>query len=127
MSIDTKFITVFSTVYYYTVGMLFMLNLSEPPWFFGWLVLMHVGILAFILTKKKFKSTNLDMKNNYRLAYLSLLLFVPVLIYKIIVAILKVAENEMLIHNIIYVLIGLCVITGIFNMLYFKNRNKHIE
>lgn len=127
MKTSTKFISIFSMVYYYTVMMLFILNLSDPPYFFIWLVLMHAGILAFILTKKKFKSTNLDIRNNYRVAYVSLLLFVPILLYKIIVAILKVSENETLIHNTIYGLIGVCMITGVMNILYFKHRNKQMK
>lgn len=118
-----KFILMFSGAYCYTLIMLFILNISNPPWFFMWLIFMHIGIVMLILTKRKFKDTKLRIKQNYKIAYISYLLFVPVLIYKGIAAILAVTENQAIIHTYIYFLIAICLITGIFNIFYFLKNN----
>ncbi len=123
MSKNHKFILIFSLAYFFVVIMLFLLQISEIPWFFVWLVLMHGGIAILAVSKRKFK--DLGVKQYYKRAYLSFLLFIPILIYKIIVAITSLEENEVVITYISLGLIIICIVIGIGNIYSYLNSKKN--
>ena len=112
-----RFISIFSIAYLFTVAMLFILQISEIPCFFFWLVLMHGGIVALALSKRKFKA--LGVKDYYQRAYLSFAFFIPILIYKIVVAIFSLEENEQVVTIISFVIIAGCLGLAVFNIIKF--------
>lgn len=118
----TKFLIIYVFVNLFTLSMLFMLQISEIPIFFVWLVLMHLGIIGLAITKKKF--SDLRIKTYFKRVYMSFALFIPVLIYKLIVAIFSIEENELLIsYSIIFVMI-ICIIVLMLNIFSFILYNK---
>lgn len=117
---NNRFILIFTAAYLFTVAMLFILQISEIPWFFFWLVLMHGGIVALAISKRKFKE--LDVKDYYNRAYLSFALFIPILIYKIVIAIIGLVENEILIRYISFGIILICLLVAIFNIYTFRKK-----
>ena len=118
----TKFLIIYVFVNLFTLSMLFMLQISEIPIFFVWLVLMHLGIIGLAITKKKF--SDLRIKTYFKRVYMSFALFIPVLIYKLIVAIFSIEENELLIsYSIIFVMI-ICIIILMLNIFSFILYNK---
>lgn len=119
MSRTKKFILIFSLAYYFVVGMLFLLQISKMPWFFIWLILMHGGIVVLALLKRSYQ--DLDILSYFKRAYLSLLLFIPILIYKIIVAIFSLEENEAVVTYVSLFFILICIGMGIYNIIKLKN------
>ena len=122
MSNKTKFILIFSGGYLFTISMLFLLQISEIPWFFLWLVLMHGGIIILALSKRKFKP--LTISKYYRRAYISLLLFIPILIYKVIVKFFSLIENNQLVTILSLIIIAVCLINAIYTIYEAK---KEVE
>ena len=53
-------------------------------WWVGTLVLMHVGIVCFIISKKQFKKQELDVKRYFKREYYFLAWYLPVLACKIL-------------------------------------------
>ena len=120
MSNKTKFILIFSGGYLFTISMLFLLQISEIPWFFLWLVLMHGGIIILALSKSKFKT--FKVLSHYRRTYLSLLLFIPILIYKIITRIFSLTENEEVIKIVSLAIILVCLTNLIYTVYKVKRQ-----
>jgi hypothetical protein len=120
MSNKTKFILIFSGGYLFTISMLFLLQISEIPWFFLWLVLMHGGIIVLALSKKKFKT--FPVLSHYRRTYMSLLLFIPILIYKIITRIFSLTENEEVIKIVSLAIILVCLTNLIYTVYKVKRQ-----
>jgi hypothetical protein len=117
-----RFNSIFTTAYLFTVTMLFILQISEIPCFFLWLVLMHGGIVVLAVSKKRFK--HLGVKDYYQKAYMSFAFFIPILINKIIVAIFSLEENEQVVTIISFIIIAGCLALAIFNFLRFFKNNK---
>jgi len=120
MSNKTKFVLIFSGGYLFTISMLFLLQISSVPWFFLWLVLMHGGIIILALSKRKFKT--FQVMPHYRRTYLSLLLFIPILIYKIITRIFSLTENEEVINIISLAIILVCLTNLIYTVYKVKRQ-----
>jgi hypothetical protein len=102
--------------------MLYVLQISEIPWFFIVLLLMHGGIAGLIILKKKYKE--LDKKIYYRNIYIIFALFIPILFYKLVAAIFSFEENHTLIQ---YVSIGIIVIglvVGLLNVFIFRRKHQ---
>lgn len=118
-----KFLIIYFLINVFTLSMLFMLQISEIPIFFLWLVLMHVGIVGLALTKKHFK--DLGVKPYFTRVYLSFALFIPVLIYKLIMAILSLEENHELVTITVYLVMMICILILILNTVFFILRNKN--
>ena len=114
------FISVLSLIYLYTLGMLYLLQISEMPWFILYLLLMHLGIVGLIVLKKRFK----DLKKTfyYRNIYIVFGLFIPILIYKLIVAIFSLEENHLIIQQISIGIIAVGLVVGIINIWVFKHK-----
>jgi len=123
MKQSNKFITIFSLAYFFVLGMLFLLQISKTPWFFLWLVLMHGGIAALAISKRKFKE--LQIKYYYRNAYLCFALFIPILLYKIFALILPFEENKAVIKYLSLIIIVFSIVVGIYNILHFKKSNQN--
>ena len=123
MNHKNQFILWFSLLYLYIVIMLVILQISKVPWFFLWLVLMHMGIIGLILLKKRNHSTGIIIRPIYKIAYGSLLLFTPILIYKLLGRLIGMEVNEMFIETAIIILIILAFLTGIINVFYYKKIN----
>jgi len=121
MKQSNKFIIIFSLAYFFVLGMLFLLQISKIPWFFIWLVLMHGGIAALVISKKRYKE--LEVKPYYRNAYITFGLFIPILIYKLIALIFSFEENKELIKYLSLGIIILSVIVGIYNVITFIKKN----
>ena len=122
MSRNNKFLLVYGTANAFTLFMLFMLQVSSWPIFILWLVLMHLGIIALALTKRKFK--DLDIKTYYKRVYLSFALFIPILIYKLILAIIDQEENESVVNIAVIIVMTVSVIVLLFNIISFILKNK---
>lgn len=121
MNRDYKFLLFYILANSFTLAMLVMLQISEWPIFILWLILMHSGIIALALTKRHFK--DLDIKKYFKRVYLSFALFIPVLIYKLIFAIIGQEENEVVVRTTVIVAISICVIIMVLNVVSFIFHN----
>ena len=124
MNRKTKFLLVYGITNVFTLVMLLFLQISEIPIFFLWLVLMHLGIIGLALTKKKFK--DLAVKPYFKRVYISFALFIPILIYKLIIVILSKEENDELVKTVVISVMIICVVVLIYNIIsfIFKNRKQ---
>ena len=61
-----------------------LLQLAEGRLFFLFLVAMHVGIVLFIVNKKRFTAHDPSVKQFYDRVYLYLALYIPLLLYKLV-------------------------------------------
>jgi len=102
--------------------MLYLLQISEIPWFFLVLLLMHGGIFGLILLKKRY--IGLNIKYYYRNIYISFALFIPILIYKLLAAIFPFEENHALIQQLSMGIIIIALLVGIVNIYVFHQRHK---
>lgn len=118
----TQFKLYFFIAYAFILLMLFFLQISEIPWFFIFLILMHGGIVVLIILKKRY--SNLMIKPTYRSSYMAMGLFIPILIYKIIVKIAGTQENEELMFILSLTAIGIAVLVGIYNFISFTKNNS---
>ncbi len=72
------------------------------------------------LSKRKFKT--FQVLSHYRRTYLSLLLFIPILIYKIITRIFSLTENEEVIKIISLAIILVCLTNLIYTIYKVKRQ-----
>ncbi len=110
-----RFCLFFSLTYFLIIMMLYLLQISEFPWFFVWLVLMHAGIIILVILKRRFKE--LDVKKYYIRAYVCFGLFIPILAYKVIAGIWKFGEYAGMIRCVSLGIIVISAFIGIYNIL----------
>jgi uncharacterized membrane protein YoaK (UPF0700 family) len=82
---------------------------------------MHLGIIFLALTKRRFK--DLDILIYYKRVYLSFALFIPILIYKLIMAIIGNEENESVVNILVIIVMVICVAVLIYNIISFIFKN----
>jgi hypothetical protein len=71
-----------------------LLQVVEFPLFLVVLLLMHTGIVLFIVSKKRFAKIGMVVKKYYLVEYLLLGLYLPILFYKILSYIFLYQVNE---------------------------------
>jgi hypothetical protein len=118
----TQFRLFFFLTYFFILLMLFFLQISQIPWFFLFLVLMHVGIVILIILKKRYSF--LAIKPTYKKSYIAMGLFIPILIYKIIIKVIGETENEGLMLIFSFIAITIAVFIGIYNFFTFPKHNQ---
>ena len=121
-----KAFTLYVLAYVITVGFLTAIKLA-PLWFFiPGLLLMHAGILLFAVSKRMFLKTSMDVGKYYQKTYKSLMVFLPVLLYRLGAYILpyNVSENGLLIGTITAVII-VSVIGVVTLTTLYKTTLKH--
>lgn len=92
-----------------------------PLWLFiPLLIAMHMGIALFIISKKRFLSDKRDVKPYYKRIYLLLVLYLPVLSYKLLGRLWPYEANQTWITTGTLIITGVCVIAFIINNLAFR-------
>ena len=122
MSKDKRLIVVFSLSYFLVLGMLFLLQNTNPPLFYVFLVIMHLGIASLALIRSGYN--NSKIKKNFVNAYITFALFLPILVYKLLGLIFKYDVNEDIIKTISFILIALSIIVGIINVISLNQKLK---
>jgi hypothetical protein len=123
----TKPILLFVFAQILTFGFITLLQFVEGVYFVLTLILMHVGIVTFILARKQFKRQCLDVSNHFKIAYFFLALYLPVLIYKLMSLIFLFTQNDILVMTYVLSLTGLAVIAGLLNTLILIRNVKQIK
>lgn len=98
-----------------TFGMITLLQFLDNWLFILTLITMHGGILLFIVSKKKFLKEAVPVKPYFRIAYLLLALYLPVLITKLVMAILKTDAAEGILQLIVIIITAVAVLVSIVN------------
>lgn len=116
--------TQFTASYFFVVACLCLLQFLDGFLFFVALIAMHAGIVAWIFIKKACKKNQIDYKRFYKRAYLAIGLFIPILLYKLVVLIINQQENETLKLIASIIAIALCIAVGLINLIdYLKKKN----
>jgi amino acid transporter len=91
-----------------------LLQLVEFPLFLVFLLLMHTGIILFIVSKKHFTKLEISVKKFYQVEYVLLALYLPILFYKIFSYVFLYEVNEPLKLNLTLIITALnIVISGV--------------
>ena len=72
-----------------------LLQFTNPPLFFIFLVLMHVGIFCFIISRRGFRKQGIEVAKFYKIQYILLAPYLLIMLYKILtsVGILPMLED----------------------------------
>lgn len=76
-----KGMLIFALASLLTFGFIMLLQFTPMPWFFLVLVLMHVGIFAFIVSKRLLRKTGFNTRSYFKRQYLLLLPYLAVMVY----------------------------------------------
>ena len=71
----------------FTFTFITLLQFFAPPLFFVFLILMHVGIFCFILSRRGFRRQGIDVAKYYKVEYAFLLPYLVIMLYKILTSI----------------------------------------
>lgn len=106
-----------------TFGFITLLQFAPMPWFFVALVAMHGGIALFIVSKRMFKRRSYIVARYYRLEYIMLLPYLPIMAYAFAskAGIVPVFDTEKSLFTIAYTLA--CFIVTLWN---FQRMRKDI-
>jgi amino acid transporter len=91
------------------------LQVASADAFIPLLLAMHVGIVLFILSKKRFLPIKPELKVHYRISYACLGLFLPILLYRLIASNLCSNMNEKIVYTGTIIAVTISVILGILN------------
>lgn len=97
-----------------------LLQVASPRLFIPLLLVMHVGILLFIISKKRFVKTRPDLKIHYRISYACLALFLPLLLYRLVAHGLFSNMNERFVFTGTMIAVTISVGVGLFNTFSMK-------
>lgn len=100
-----------------TFGFITLLQFLSGVWFILALVLMHSGIVMFIVARKRFEKQGVNVLRQFRLTYIVLAFYLPVLGYKLLARVFAYAVNETLTTIYVLVLTAIAVMIGVYNTL----------
>jgi hypothetical protein len=125
---DTFNFLLFLLAQVFTFTFITLLQFTDFPLFVVMLLLMHVGIALFIISKKRFIKSNRAIKQYYTNVYLLLSLYLPILIYKLL-SYLFFYDINVALKTTFTIVITICAsIYSIYNSilmhLYLKGQNK---
>jgi len=107
------FLFIFSEVLTFTF--ITMLQFTEYPVFFIMLFFMHLGIVFFVISKKRFSKDGINVKPYYWFEYGLLATYLPILAYTLLSYLFHYEINQPVKMAIALVLTLICVIFSIFN------------
>ncbi|MDI6452573.1 hypothetical protein [Peloplasma aerotolerans] len=97
-----------------------MLQLMPKSLFWILLVLMHLGIIIMIISKKKFIAQGYQVKIYYHRVYLLLILFLPVMFYKLLSGLLTYSVNDTIVTYYTIVIASITILLSFLNILKFS-------
>ena len=107
-----------------TFAFITLLQMVDFPIFLLFLLLMHIGVVLFIVSKKLFEKSGIDVKNFYNVEYLMLAFYIPVLLYKLLSHIFPYTVNTELKMTYTFAITAAAVIVSIINTLRLYNSLK---
>ncbi|GEM_PF-1511876 len=94
-----------------------LLQVSPIRLFVPLLILMHVGIALFIISRKRFLEDKRDVIFHFRIVYGLLALYLPLLVFKLLERFSGARIEESLIAVAAYSLAGICLVVASLNAL----------
>ena len=107
-----------------TVTFLTLLQMTPTVYFIPFLLLMHVGILLFILSKKQFIKKSIEIKPFYTRNYVLYALYIPIFAYKLPSTWFAYDYNVTLVRVWTLAVTTLVVMASVINTLKMK---KHLR
>lgn len=103
-----------------TFGFITLLQFVPVPWFFLALILMHVGILAFIVSKRLLRKTGFNTRTYFKRQYLLLLPYLAVMVYTFACrfGLLVMVSEAKIVFTLVYT--GVCLVFTVWNFLSMK-------
>ena len=89
------------------------------------LILMHVGIFFFILSKRGFKKQGMDVSKYYKREYICLFPYLAIMLYKILTTLKIVPMMEPLKITVSLTITVIAVLVSIFNVRELLHTNSH--
>jgi hypothetical protein len=103
-----------------TFGNITLLQFVDFPLFLFVLLLMHGGIVGFIIQRKRFVKAGLAVRPYFHRTYLLLALFLPILGYSLGALIFGYPVDEPAKQIVVLVLAGIAIIASLFNTLSLR-------
>lgn len=94
-----------------------LLQMTSTRMFIPLLLVMHVGIVLFIVSKKRLVKTRPELHVHYRISYVCLALFLPILFYRLVAETLLQTMHEGFVFILTMIAVAISVVTGILNTL----------
>ncbi len=109
----------------FTFGFICLLQFVSFPLFFLVLLLMHGGVVLFIVSKKLFKKAGASTSPYYKREYILLALYLPILLYKILGNFGLYTVNIPVKSIISLCLTGVClIVSGLNAYAFYKELTK---
>lgn len=103
-------------------GFITLLQFVNGLVFAGALVLMHCGVVLYIISKKRFKKLGCDIKRHYTLENALMALYIPVLAAKVLSALDVISFDEEIKKVIVICISAACVVVSIVNCIIMYKR-----
>ncbi len=103
-----------------TVTFITLLQITNVRYFLVFLVLMHTGIALFVISKKRFLKSGLNVIKYYKNMYRYLALYLPILAYKLPSYLFEYTVNHQVIVGLTLTVTTIVVSLSILNTLALK-------
>ena len=122
-----KNILFFALGAFFTFSFITLIQLVNPPLFFVFLVLMHVGIFFFILSRRGFKKQGIDVSKFFKIQYILLVPYLLVMVYKILtsVGVPPMFEEVKMVATLI--LTAIAIVISVINIMGLIKANREYQ
>jgi len=103
-----------------TFGSITLLQFVDFPLFLFVLLVMHGGIVLFIVLRKRFAKAGLAVKPFYQRTYLLLALFLPILGYALGAVVFGYPVDEGMKRTVSLILAGIAILASAINTILFR-------
>ena len=107
-----------------TFPLIALLQFVPMPWFFLVLLLMHGGVVLFIVSRRRFLRGGYPVIQNYRFEYILLALYLPILLLKLLAGFGILTFDPYVKTLAVLILTAVCLIASAVNAVFLFRRCK---